>query len=71
MSKPILVIELQDETSVPKVIYKGQEVKYMRRVEIDWEPDSTVSGIFKYAIENAEEVNGRTVINRIERERAW
>lgn len=35
--EPLLVIELQDESSIPKVLYKGKEITYKIRVSFDWE----------------------------------
>src|SRR5690625_5712392 len=40
VKRPLLSIELQDESSVPKVIYKGEEVKYKRNVFLDWDTDT-------------------------------
>ena len=35
--KNLLVIELQDENSVPKVIYKGEEIHMKTKISFDWE----------------------------------
>lgn len=50
--KPLLVIELQDESSVPKVIYKGEEIKHKQNVFFDWDTGNSVTGGLTYAIEH-------------------
>lgn len=63
--QPLLTIELQDESSVPKVFYKGEEVKYKSNVFFDWDTsDERSPGGLTYAIEHYE-ANGTA--NRIER----
>lgn len=36
----LLAIELQDETSVPRVFYKGEEVTHKIHVSFDWDTDT-------------------------------
>lgn len=52
-SQPLLIIELQDETSVPKVFYEGEEITGKVRVLFDWvtEGAETLTGGTKYNIE--------------------
>lgn len=64
---PLLTIELQDETSAPKVFYKGEEVKLKQEVEFHWETDTDEYGGLSYAIEHAVEGKSRPTRNRIER----
>lgn len=63
----LLVIELQDESSVPKVFYKGEEVKYKRNIYFDWNTDTDIDGGLTYAIEHVEIGNAQPTVNRIER----
>lgn len=64
--QPLLTIELQDETSVPKVFYKGEEIKCKKHVYFDWDTNTDVLGGLSYVIEHAEN-NNYPVVNRIER----
>lgn len=41
-NKPLLTIELDYIGSVPKVFYKGEEIKSKVRVAFEWETDSEV-----------------------------
>ncbi len=68
-NQPLLVIELESETAVPKVIYKGKEIKLKRNVFFDWETDGAypTEGGLTYAIEHFERHASLTTINRIER----
>lgn len=66
-NRPLLTIELQDETSVPKVFYKGNEIKWKTSVEFDWETDTSIPGGLTYAIEYHEKNKRQPTINRIER----
>ncbi len=66
-NKPLLTIELQDESSVPKVIYKGEEIKLKQEVEFHWETDTEEYGGLSYAIEHAVEGKIHPTRNRIER----
>lgn len=50
--KPLLTIELQDEDSVPKVIYNGEEITGKVRVSFDWETKTEVIGGTRYNIEH-------------------
>lgn len=43
MSKKLLVIELENETAVPKVIYKGEEITKKVSVAFDWETETDVT----------------------------
>lgn len=63
----LLTIELQDESSVPKVFYKGEEIQYKRNIFFDWDTDTDEYGGLSYAIEHAEMDGKLPVINRIER----
>ena len=64
---PLLTIELQDESSVPKVIYKGEEVKGKRNIFFDWDTDTYNSGGLTYAIEHIDSKDEKPGITRIER----
>lgn len=60
---PLLQIELENETAVPKVFYEGKEITRKVRVSLDWDtrklkPDS---GGARYNIEYADVVNGEPV----------
>lgn len=63
----LLVINLQDETSVPKVFYKGEEITNKVNVFFDWDTDTDVYGGLSYAIEHLETGGKYPVNNRIER----
>lgn len=66
--RPLLTIELQDETSAPKVFYKGKEVKYKQNVFFDWDTsDAYGLGGLSYAIEHYEKGKEQVTCNRIER----
>jgi len=62
---PFLSIELDEENGVPKVFYKGEEIKLKREISFHWESttDYNVGGL-TYVIENTEP---NLVMNRIER----
>ncbi|MDY0396793.1 hypothetical protein ACFSMW_14710 [Virgibacillus halophilus] len=64
---PLLTIELQDETSAPKVFYKGEEIHLKTNVTFDWETDTDTFGGLSYAIEHYVKENGCPTRNRIER----
>lgn len=64
----LLVIELQDESSVPKVLYKGKEIKLKAHVLFEWDTsDERSPGGLTYAIEHYEEGSNPVTCNRIER----
>lgn len=65
--QPLLTIELQDETSVPKVVYKGKEIPLNTHIHFDWDTDTDEHGGLTYAIEHMETGNKVPVNNRIER----
>lgn len=67
--KPLLVIELQDESSVPKVFYKGKEIELKKHIRFEWDTKDAVSlGGLTYAIEHYENEDMRQpVLNGIER----
>lgn len=65
--RPLLTIELQDETSTPKVYYQGKEISHKKNVFFDWDTDTEVMGGLTYAIEYREVVKGYPVANLIER----
>lgn len=58
--KPLLTIELQDETSVPKVFYEGEEITHKARVSFDWETEKAMpnSGGTKFNIDYVDVMNG-------------
>jgi len=53
-NEPLLVIELQNESSVPKVFYQGQEITDKVRVSFDWETKTDELGGTRYNIEHYE-----------------
>lgn len=63
----LLVIELKDETSAPKVFYKGEEIELKQNVFFDWDTDTDVMGGLSYAIEHVVIGKGYPITNRIER----
>lgn len=64
----LLVIELEDETSVPKVFYKGEEIKNKQNIFLDWDSETdTDHGGLSYAVEHTDQSKGYPVTNRIER----
>src|SRR5690625_1236588 len=65
--KPLLTIKLQDETSVPKVLYRGKEIEFKRNIFFDWDTDTNNYGGLTYAIEHIERDNDTPTVNRIER----
>ena len=68
MSKEkLLVIELENETTAPKVFYNGEEITHLVHVGIDWDTATAYSGGLTYAIEHAVIGEGYPVSNRIER----
>jgi len=54
--EPLLTIELQDETAVPKVFYEGKEITGKVRVSFDWLTNGMepLSGGTKFNIEHCE-----------------
>lgn len=65
--KPLLTIELHNESSVPKVFYKGEEVTRKTNITFDWEQDSDTFGGLTYAIERYISGEGVPVKERLER----
>ena len=66
-SKPLLLIELENESSLPKVFYKGEEINRLVHVGIDWDTETNaVMGGLTYTIEHDENKKYPSV-NRIER----
>ena len=64
----LLSITLQDESTAPKVIYKGEEIIGKQSIQFDWETSDAVSmGGLTYSIEHAETGKGYPATNRIER----
>jgi len=55
--KPLLVIELHDETAVPKVFYQGEEITNKVRVSFEWETRTDELGGTAYNIDYVEVVN--------------
>lgn len=69
INKPLLTIELQNESSVPKVFYKGEQIGNLRELRLDWDTNTNVTyGGLTYAIKYAEKGNKYPVNHRIERE---
>lgn len=65
----LLIISLENESSVPKVFYKGEQIGNLRELQLDWDADTNVSmGGLTYAIEHQEAGNKLPTVNRIERE---
>lgn len=61
----LLTIELEDENSIPKVFYKGEEITGRIHISFSWDTKDTYSqGGLSYAIENSGKDN---IVNRIER----
>lgn len=67
-NKPLLVIVLEDESSVPKVLHKGKEIKFKTNVRFEWETDTDIDelGGLTYSIEHHERT-GVPTLNKIER----
>jgi len=66
--KPLLTIELQDESSVPVVTYKGEKIMLKKNIQFDWETGTdTDMGGLEYVIEYHETGNEKPTVNRIER----
>lgn len=66
--QPLLTIELQDEISVPKVLYKGEEITNKVNVLFDWDTSNGLSPSgLTYAIEHIETGSKQLTSNRIER----
>lgn len=63
----LLMIELEDETSAPKVFYKGEEITHKQNVFLEWDTDTDIMGGLTYSIEHADLGKGYPVTNRIER----
>lgn len=61
------VIELENESSIPKVFYKGEEIRLKQNVYFDWDTDTDHMGGLTYAIEHAVTDEGHAIINKIER----
>jgi len=61
---PLLSIELDEENGVPKVFYKGEEIKLNREIFFHWESDKDIAGGLTYSIEHVEP---GLIVNRIER----
>ena len=66
-SVPLLQIELQDETSVPKVYYKGEEVTKLIYVSMAWDTATDIPGGMSYTIECGDTSEGYLACERIER----
>lgn len=67
VKKPLLVIELENESAIPKVFYKGEEIKSKVHVHFEWDTATNLPGGLTYAIEHVEKGNGIPTVNRIER----
>ena len=54
--KPLLSIELEDETAIPKVFYKGEEIESKTRIQFDWETrrEHIGTGGVKFHIEHGD-----------------
>lgn len=64
----LLTIELHDESSVPKVFYKGKEVTKKVNVSFDWQTETDEPGKLSYGITNYDFVKGKHVLNKLQRE---
>ncbi|GIP63353.1 hypothetical protein J32TS6_19080 [Virgibacillus pantothenticus] len=66
--EPLLVIELENETAVPKVIYKGKEIRLKRHIYFDWttRTGEPTEGGLTYIVEHYEREE-HPAVNRIER----
>lgn len=63
--EPLLTIELQNESSVPRVFYKGKEVTGKVNVSFDWDTaDCRSMGGLSYTIESVDETEA---VNKVER----
>lgn len=54
MNDKLLVIELEEETSIPRVIYKGEEITRRIKVSFAWETRTDEYGGMKYHLEFAD-----------------
>lgn len=65
--EPLLTIELQDETSVPKVFYEGKEITEKIRVSFGWitKDAEPLSGGTEFNVEYHEGGHGDLVKKRI------
>lgn len=52
VKKPLLTIELDSETSVPRVFYEGKEISNKVRISFDWETRTDAIGGTRYNIEH-------------------
>lgn len=57
MTKPYLKIILDEVDSIPKVFYKGEEIKLKQEVVFHWETDTDIYGGTTIEIEHVEESN--------------
>jgi|SRR5699024_2206311 len=64
--QPYLQITLDELDSVPKVIYKGEEIKLKQEVIFHWETDTSIPGGITIEIEHAEASNKHPKSKRIE-----
>ena len=64
----LLTIELQDETSVPKVFYKGKEVTKKVSINFDWTTATDEPSKLSYGITNYDFVKGKRVLSKLQRE---
>lgn len=67
--KPLLVIELESETSVPKVFYQGEEITGRKQIEFGWKTKRGYEGTggMKIYIEYADKEAPTTRIEGMER----
>lgn len=66
--QPLLTIELQDESSVPVVFYKGEEIKLKVNVLFEWDTaDAYDEGGLTYSFEHYERDREKITVNRVER----
>lgn len=52
---PLLTIELQNESSAPKFIYKGKEIKFKRNISFEYNSDAESPGGLFYSVEHFED----------------
>lgn len=61
--KPLLTIEIENETAVPKVFYEGKEITDMVRISFSWDTKTAElgSGGTRFNVEHVDVVNDEPV----------
>ncbi|SET85890.1 hypothetical protein SAMN05216389_1445 [Oceanobacillus limi] len=64
---PLLTIELENESSVPKVFYKGEEIKWKDEIRFRWSTkrELPLSGGVDYLIQHFVKGNQNIQLNKI------